>query len=173
MSTTATPGIPEISFSHENIQSMAEELQIDSTIQATVLPTHSTSFANKPLIFVHLNEITGPTQDIKTRNKVRAHVMRDFQRKKRDTARDSKAKKSSSLSNPRPSLVELDDQGAEALMKETSSDFIPASMMALVYTSVPGAVGSMEPFNALPIPGSPRLHTLMCHCEFGKKILKV
>ncbi|KAL2074159.1 hypothetical protein VTL71DRAFT_7937 [Oculimacula yallundae] len=163
MTTTAAQGIPEISFSHENIQSMAEELQIDSTIQATVLPTHSTSFANKPLIFVHLNEITGPTQDIKTRNKVRAHVMRDFQRKKRDTARDSKAKKSSSLSSLKPSLVELDDQGAEALMKETSSDFIPASMMALVYTSLPGAVGSMEPFNALPIPGSPRLHTLMCH----------
>lgn len=138
-----------------------------SNIPRTIPPTTSMPVADKDLVFVHLNESTGPTQDINTRHKVRAHVMRDFQRRKHNTTK-SNSNKRSLLPNPETNLVELDAQ-----LRETSSsmeskkeqDVIPEEMMAMSYLPDPQVIGMLEPFNTLPIAGSPRLQLLMHYCK--------
>ncbi len=46
------------------------------------MPDTSIRTSRKKLQFIHLNKSTGPVQDVNTRQKVRAHVMHDFQQHK-------------------------------------------------------------------------------------------
>ncbi|CZS97829.1 uncharacterized protein RAG0_06727 [Rhynchosporium agropyri] len=85
-----------------SLKSSFFQMDMQNTIHGSgneVPPTRKIPIANKDLVFVHLNEITGPTQDISARHKVRVHVMRDFQRKKHKESKPSKTKKRSSLPN--------------------------------------------------------------------------
>ncbi|CZT44684.1 uncharacterized protein RSE6_04888 [Rhynchosporium secalis] len=85
-----------------SLKSSFFQMDMQNTIHGSrneVPPTRKIPIANKDLVFVHLNEITGPTQDIGARHKVRVHVMRDFQRNKHKESKPSKTNKRSSLPN--------------------------------------------------------------------------
>tara|TARA_R110002060_G_scaffold15673_3_gene21881 strand:+ start:1032 stop:1553 length:522 start_codon:yes stop_codon:yes gene_type:complete len=139
-------------------------------------PTTTMPIADKDLIFVHLNEVTGPIQDTDTRHKVRAHVMRDFQRKKHKfaKAKPNKSGKGALLTHQESSLDGVQAQQLEAPFSGktvTEAEAPPEEAMAVMHFPDPQAIGMLEPFNTLPIPGSPRLQLLMHHCGFRTIIL--
>ncbi|KAL5315974.1 hypothetical protein ACEPPN_016848 [Leptodophora sp. 'Broadleaf-Isolate-01'] len=120
--------------------------------------------ANKDLVFVHLNEVTGPVQDIDTRNKVRAHVMRDFQRKRHHKPKASKSNKRSLLPTLKTDLIEVDTQKRQSLSPVylgTSSDDDPEASITMMRLLDPQFLGELELFNTLPIASSPRLQLLI------------
>ncbi|PVH83944.1 hypothetical protein DL98DRAFT_652034 [Cadophora sp. DSE1049] len=160
MATTAPPSSPMFSFFHMDMNSMAHE-EGD-----TLPPTTTIPITDKDLVFVHLNEVTGPTQDTDTRHRVRAHVMRDFQRKKHKSTKSNKPSKRSLLPNRESNLVGIEDQHAEPSSSGEPSregEALPEETMALVRLPDPQVVGMLEPFNTLPISGSPRLQLLIHH----------
>ncbi|KAH7379836.1 hypothetical protein BKA64DRAFT_749989 [Cadophora sp. MPI-SDFR-AT-0126] len=160
MATTAPPSSPIFSFFHMDFNSIAHQ-ESDN-----VRPTTTVPIADKDLVFVHLNEVTGPTQDTDTRHTVRAHVMRDFQRKKHKSVKSSKPNKRPLRPNPESDTVEIEDQQAEAVSSGESSweaEILPEEGMELGLLPDPQQIGMLEPFNTLPISGSPRLQLLMHH----------
>ncbi|KAL5327563.1 hypothetical protein ACEPPN_005263 [Leptodophora sp. 'Broadleaf-Isolate-01'] len=157
MATTAPQSSPMFSFFHMDMQSMGGN---------KLPPTTTMPVANKDLVFVHLNEVTGPTQDTNTRHKVRAHVMRDFQRKKHMEAKPSKSNKRSLLPSHHESPESSRNQHVDEARSEESSDeqaVPPEESMSVTRLPNPQFIGMLEPFNTLPIPGFPRLQLLVHH----------
>ncbi|KAG4438619.1 hypothetical protein IFR05_005902 [Cadophora sp. M221] len=155
--TTAPPSSPMFSFFHMDMQSMSG----NEHPPKTTMPT-----ANKDLVFVHLNEVTGPTQDNNTRHKVRAHVMRDFQRKKHMEAKPGKSSKRSLLPNRHNASESSKNQHIEDTSDEESSSeqvLPPDEAMGVTRLPNPQFIGMLEPFNTLPMSGSPRLQLLVHH----------
>ncbi|KAH7327086.1 hypothetical protein BKA65DRAFT_509904 [Rhexocercosporidium sp. MPI-PUGE-AT-0058] len=160
MATSAPPNSPMFSFFHMDMQSIADGGG-DRLPPTTTMP-----IADKDLVFVHLNEVTGPTQDTNTRHKVRAHVMRDFQRKKHMGAKPSKSNRRSLLPYHHDGLESSRTQLVpETYSEESSERQMKASeeTMSVVPLPDPPFIGLLEPFNALPISGSPRLQLLVHH----------
>ncbi|CZT11418.1 hypothetical protein WAI453_004533 [Rhynchosporium graminicola] len=145
------------------------QMEMQKTIYGSgneVPPTRKIPIANKDLVFVHLNEITGPTQDISARHKVRVHVMRDFQRKKHKESKPTKTNKRSSLPNHDVSFKNLanDDIGVASSEKSAREQAIlPDEIRRMTHLPDPTVIGMLEPFNILPITGSPRLQLLVHH----------
>ena len=139
-------------------------------VDGSILPPAITMpIADKDLIFVHLNEVTGPTQDTHTRHKVRAHVMRDFQRKKHKSMKSNTPVRRSLTPHQKSNLVvvEISQLGAlngGEMIGEPEAP--PEELTAAMRFPDPEVIGMLEPFNTLPISGSPRLQLLMHHCEF-------
>ncbi|KAK0113474.1 hypothetical protein ONS96_014338 [Cadophora gregata f. sp. sojae] len=159
MTTTAPPSSPMFSFFQMEMNSMRHE-------EDNILPPTTTMpIADKDLVFVHLNEVTGPTQDTDTRHQVRSHVMRDFQRKKHKSAKSTHPIRRSLLPDREAHPLEADDRQIVASSGESSKDAedLPEEMSAIMRLPDPQVLGMLEPFNTLPISGSPRLQLLMHH----------
>lgn len=115
------------------------------------------------LVFVNLDESTGPNQDMGTRNLVRSHVMRDFQQKKyqKETSRARRNQLVSATfegrnkeENPRGSVEEVDrnDCYESDIQQSTEGACFPSPHLLL---------GGTEPFDVMPIAKTPRLQLLM------------
>ncbi|KAL2060718.1 hypothetical protein VTL71DRAFT_9359 [Oculimacula yallundae] len=160
MATTAPRDSPKFSFFHMDMQSTLYGPEDE------VPPTVAMPISDKNLVFVHLNEVTGPTQDVSTRHKVRAHVMRDFQRKKHKNAKPNKSNKRPILPNHDASFQSSTFEGTE----EADSKLPPNEQATQIQETTvlarlpdPQVIGMLEPFNVLPISGSPRLQLLVHH----------
>ncbi len=170
MATAATSKSPIFSFFHMDIHSMTQEtFPNEANIPRTKPPMTTMSIADRDLVFVHLNDSTGPIQDTTTRHKVRVHVMRDFQRKKHNTTKSNKSNKRSILPNPETNLVELDARRGEPSSRvnaKKKQNIVDEEIMEMARSPDPQIIGMLEPFNTLPISGSPRLQLLMHYCKY-------
>jgi hypothetical protein len=133
-----------------------------------------------PLAFVNLTEETGPIQDTRTRHKVRAHVMRDFQRKKHQKTKSMTNSTRVILPSQGHDIVETAQRSIEKKISfpeveserggtfETPIQLDNSNMWEMIDLPspfVPGPLAGVDPFNAMPIHGSPVLQSLIHYCK--------
>lgn len=162
--TTAAPSSPIYSFFHMDMHGLGRETaepRHSYDLPRETPPSGAVPIIDRDLLFVHLNEATGPTQDPGTRHQVRAHVMREFQRKKHKRTNSDRSRERYILPSASANLYDTQaDEGISAVLETT----YVADKMIMERVPTPEMVGNMEPFNMLPIAGSPRLQFLVHHC---------
>lgn len=150
--------------------------------QTMAAPSSSVNSAGRQftLAFVNLNEETGPRQDMGTRHKVRAHVMRDFQMKKHRKTKSGSATRSllpntrtdgqgTDVENEENSIV-TESMGTEEFMTGSQSgveDFSTSMVMRPPQSPMIGYLAAGDPFDVMPIYGGPVLQSLMHYCEYS------
>lgn len=114
-----------------------------------------------PLTFVNTDQGTW-RYDVETRRRIKAHVMREFAKKRRIEDTIAFQQVSNRLQPPVPIQPKLLITGR---MNESSKAFLDGRFLwNPTLTSTVGSV-SADPFESLPIKAVPYMHAMLDHCE--------